>query len=107
MSEKTIKEAINELKDACVDKLIENIKECLASFDKLEEKHRFNEFAQGRTAIACCDNITEALQRMEHEDKIKLMSEYPEFKEIIMSSLTYLELGLTFDYTKKGDPNDK
>ena len=100
MSETTIKEAIDGLKQACIDKLVENIKNSLESFDKLDEKKRLNEFGQGQSAIACCSNLIEVFRGLSSEERGKIMKDYPFMKDVFMNVITYIDLGLTFGYTE-------
>lgn len=91
---------MDSLKQACIDKLVENIKNSLESFYKLDEKKKLNEFGQGQSAIACCSNLIEIFRNLSNEERKNIVEDYPFMKDVFMNVITYMDLGLTFGYTE-------
>lgn len=72
----------------------------LESFKKLKPEQQFQEFARGRVAESCMDNIVKVIQGLSDEERKEACDKFDFIKEIMLHSLAYLELGTYFGYAE-------
>lgn len=96
-----IKNALDSIKDICMDELQNVMDKLLTAFDGMTPEAKKIEFAEHIVAQSCIHQILATMKSMDEDKRKEMCEKYPEAKMILAILHTYLEMGLGFGYAEK------